>query len=263
MMASSMSTIRLTVSVIAAEQQAERQGDRIVAGDHRTDDGAADPRPGEHVLDEHRAGDQSGEEQPADRQRRREHVRQGVADVHDAGRKALAAGRADVVLAEHAQPLEADDAGEHGDRPEGQRQHGQDVRRRPRLDSATGRICNVTPNRATSAGGEDEVGDRLHEAGDAREADLGLAVSPVLREDRHPQPERVGDDDREDEGRPDESQGVRQPVADDLADGLAGDDRRAEVTRDGVSEVLDVLLGPTAGRARGRGAVPRPTRAGR
>ena len=65
--------------------------------------------------------------------------------------------------------------------------------------SATGRICERHAEQGDERRGEDEVGDRLDETGDAGEGDLGLPVSPVLGQDRHPQPERVGDDDREDE----------------------------------------------------------------
>ena len=156
--------------------------------------------------------------------------------------KPFAAGRSDVVVPEHTQRFEADDAREHGDRPECEGEHGQDVGRGPRRLGDREDLPRHA-EQGDECGGEDEVGDRLHEAGRAGEGDLGPAVPPVLGEDRHPQPERVGDDDREDEGRPDESQGVRQPVADDLADGLPGDDRRAEVTRQGVAHVLHVLLG--------------------
>src|SRR5215211_3618849 len=73
--------------------------DGVVAEEGGVDAQPSHPRPGEDLLDQHRAADQTRQAESEDRQEGRERVREGVAPNDRPFAQALGAGGPDVVLA--------------------------------------------------------------------------------------------------------------------------------------------------------------------
>ena len=154
--------------------------------------------------------------------------------------QALAPGRADVVLVEHAQPLDPDDAGQDGDGSDRERRDRQDVRRQSPAAGDREQL-QADGEDVDEPHGQQERGDGREHAARRREPQLDGSPSPVTRERRHDDSERHRDQDRDQERRTGELQRRRQPRPDDVGDVLAARQRRPEVTVCELAEVVHVL----------------------
>src|SRR3954453_4972814 len=222
---------------------------RVVALQHRLVDGAADPRPREHNLDQDGAGNDVTERKCDERGDRQQRVSQRVRSDDRPWLQPLRARGEDVVLAERLEHRRAYDqrvlAVQH--EPERQRRQ-EDVRRE---------IPHVRPERRVEqelvrhpAGRQDPGEDddqhqpeplRGHCVEAERTEDgqaLGLRPAPPRRDD----PGERAEDDREHGAERDHRQRVDQGDAEVRGDGLLVLVRDAEVSVRELLEVDDVLL---------------------
>src|SRR6478752_490530 len=174
--------------------------DLVVLVEDRRHDGAAEPGPGEDVLDQHRPRHHRAEDQAADGERRGQGVGQGVAEVDGPLRQPLGARRTHEVGVEHADHLDPDDAGQDRGRADRQGQHGQDVRRGG-VVAGDREPLQADAEHVDQDDGDDEVGDDPEHDAAGGERQLGAPAVAATGENTHRDPQRHRDDDREHEGQ--------------------------------------------------------------